>query len=105
MPVEDPTIPWRSPFIKVAEISIPPQVFNSSQQMRFGEDLSFHSWHCLPEHRPLGSFNRARKEVYLAMSKFRHKRNGIPNNEPEAGRDFIPAPKEQVREAAQSVAM
>ncbi len=92
MPIEDPTVPWKSPFIKVAELTIPPQVFNSNEQMRFGDNLSFHSWHCLPEHRPLGSFNRARKQVYLALSKYRHRKNGLPDQEPEAGDDFFVVP-------------
>jgi hypothetical protein len=102
MPIEDPTVKWTSPFIKLGEINIPPQTFNSPEQLKFGEDLSFNSWHCLPEHRPLGSFNRARKHVYIAMSKFRHKKNGLPDKEPEAGADFLPA-KDRQEEKAGSV--
>lgn len=102
MPIEDPTVKWTSPFIKIAQITIPPQIFNEPEQMKFGDDLSFLSWHCLPEHRPLGSFNRARKHIYLAMSKFRHKRNGLPDKEPEAGADFLPAKKETAPQTAEA---
>jgi hypothetical protein len=33
--------------------------------------MSFNPWHALPEHRPLGDMNRARREIYWAMSAFR----------------------------------
>ncbi|MEP7252739.1 MAG: catalase family protein [Ginsengibacter sp.] len=89
MPVEDPTIAWASPFIKVAEIKIFKQVFDTPEQMEFADNLSFDIWHSLPEHRPLGSFNRARKQAYVALSKFRHERNHSPVFEPTAGPDFF----------------
>ena len=89
MPIEDPTIPWDSEFQKVATLIIPAQEFDSKAQMRFGEDLSFNAWHALPEHRPLGNFNRARKRAYTAMSKFRHEYNDRPDVEPEDSADFL----------------
>lgn len=89
MPIEDPTIPWTSHFYKVATLKIIPQVFNSRKQMLFGENLSFNSWHCLPDHRPLGSFNRARKRVYDEMSRFRHNENNLPVFEPKDSPDFL----------------
>ena len=64
MPVEDPTVEWTAPWQKVATIRIPPQSFDSPEQMAFGENLSFTPWHTLPEHRPLGGVNRARKRIY-----------------------------------------
>ncbi len=84
MPIEDPTVAWHSPFLKLAEIKIPPQVFDSAEQLEFGDNLSFDIWHSSPEHRPLGSFNRARKQAYEALSKFRHQHNGKPYTEPTA---------------------
>jgi hypothetical protein len=33
--------------------------------------MAFNPWHARPEHSPLGSMNRARKEIYRAMSEFR----------------------------------
>lgn len=82
MPIENPTVPWPAPFIKLAELKIPSQVFDTPEQREFGENLSFNPWHSLPEHRPLGSFNRARRRVYEALSKFRHERNGFDVFEP-----------------------
>jgi hypothetical protein len=75
MPIEDPSIVWRSPFRKVATIEIPAQRFETAEQMQQCENLSFNPWHSLPEHRPLGGINRARKVVYPALSKLRCDRN------------------------------
>jgi hypothetical protein len=75
MPVEDPTVKWTSPFIKVGNIKIPKQVFDTEDRVKMGTDLSFSPWHSLEEHRPLGGFNRARKAIYKAMSEYRRERN------------------------------
>ena len=82
MPIEDPSVVWDSPYRRVATIRIPPQRFDSPEQQSFCESLSFTPWHCLPQHRPLGGLNRARKAVYEALSQLRHERNGIPRQEP-----------------------
>ena len=89
MPIEQPTVNWLSPFIKVATIRIPAQLFNTEQQNEFGDNLSFNSWHCLWEHQPLGSFNRARKFIYEGMYAFRHQFNNVQDSEPEASEDFF----------------
>lgn len=89
MPIEDPTIRWASPFYRVAEIKILKQAFDTPEQMEFGDNLSFDIWHSLPEHRPLGSFNRARRQAYEELSKFRHERNAIAVREPMPGPDFF----------------
>jgi len=88
MPIEDPTVPWTSPFIKLATLKIQPQDFDSPAQIEFGDNLHFNSWHSLPAHRPLGSFNRARKVAYEALSNFRHSKNQVPVFEPQAGDDI-----------------
>jgi len=85
MPVEDPSIVWDesvSPFRKVATVRIPAQSFDSPEQMDFCEGLSFTPWHSVPQHRPLGGLNRARKVVYQALSKLRHELNQAPRREP-----------------------
>lgn len=89
MPIENPTIEWDSPFIKMATIRIPTQIFDTQEQNEFGDDLSFNSWHTLWEHRPLGNFNRARKIIYGEMSAFRHEHNDLKDVEPEAKEDFF----------------
>jgi hypothetical protein len=89
MPIEDPTVAWTSQYIKLATLTIYAQVFDSNAQMEFGDNLSFNPWHSLPEHRPLGSFNRVRKRVYEVMSKFRHDKNKLPVLEPKESPDFL----------------
>ena len=78
MPVEDPSVAWDehvSPFVTVARIMIPAQVFNSPGQKQFCENLSFSPWHALEAHRPIGQFNRIRRAVYRASSDYRHAQN------------------------------
>lgn len=85
MPIEDPGKEWSetvSPFRKVATIKIQKQSLDSERQRQFGENLSYTPWHSLPEHRPLGGVNRARKVVYRAISTFRHEKNNVPRKEP-----------------------
>ncbi len=90
MPIEDPTVEWKdSPEYKLATIRIPPQIFTSAAQQTFGEHLSFTPWHCLPEHRPLGSINRVRREVYIRTSRRRHQLNQAVNQEPTP-ETFVP---------------
>jgi len=92
MPIEDPGVAWRerdAPFQKVATLEIFQQTFDTPGQQEFGDNLSFNPWRCLPEHRPLGGVNRARRQVYRALSSFRHDRNAAPREEPSR-HDAIP---------------
>jgi hypothetical protein len=90
MPVEDPSVEWNeaaSPFITVATLKIPRQVFDSERQMAYCEALSFTPWHSLPEHQPIGGVNRIRKAVYERASTLRHTANGMPRREPNGFED------------------
>lgn len=85
MPIEDPGKRWserRSPFIKVATLTIAQQHFDSPSQHAYGRDLSFNPWHGLSAHKPLGGINRARRKVYDQLSDFRHQANQAPRQEP-----------------------
>ena len=85
MPLDDPFRVWSlelSPPRKVATLRILPQSFDTEAVRTYGENLSFTPWHCLPEHRPLGALNRARKVVYDTLSAFRHEVNHVPRQEP-----------------------
>jgi hypothetical protein len=91
MKVEDSKTEWlesEAPFIKVATIHIPQQVFDTEAQMAFCENLSFTPWHALPEHRPLGGVNRVRRIVYEQISKLRHDLNHAPREEPTGDESF-----------------
>jgi len=72
MPIENPTIAWSSPEVKVATIQITPQDFDTPERKKRCEESSFSPWHALDVHRPLGGINRARKVVYEASSALRH---------------------------------
>ena len=78
MSVEDSMTEWKesqAPFYKVATIRIPQQIFDTPEQNKFCENLSFTPWHALPEHKPLGAVNRMRKVIYDRISQVRHEMN------------------------------
>ncbi|MEJ7804640.1 MAG: catalase family protein [Telluria sp.] len=85
MPIEDASIDWpqeRSPYQAVAKLTIPAQDAYSPARRVFADDvLSFNPWHCIDEHRPMGSIMRARIKAYEASSAFRHKMNDRPRIE------------------------
>ena len=85
MPVEDSTVVWDErvfPFRRVATLRIPAQECDTPERDAFAENLSFTPWHSLPDHRPLGSMNRIRRQVYDLISSLRNARNGVPHKEP-----------------------
>lgn len=88
MPIENPTIPWNSPPVKVATIIIDPQRFDSAEQMQFCENLTYSPWRAPPEHQPLGGINRARNPIYGASSQVRHERNKAVPVEPTGRERF-----------------
>ena len=84
-PIEDAGIEWKeedSPFTKVAEIEIPIQELNTEDRFNLAEQLSFSPENSLEVHKPIGGINRARIEIYKALSKFRHKRDNKKLIEP-----------------------
>lgn len=89
MPIENPSVVWNSEPVKLATIKIPVQIFDTPELIEFGDNLPFNTWHCLPEHQPLGGFNRVRKIIYEEMYEFRHKHNDVINVHPTAGPDFF----------------
>jgi hypothetical protein len=66
----------------VAIIDIPRQEFLSKEALTACENLSFTPWHTMPEHRPIGGIQRARKDIYQTISKVRHELNQQPRKEP-----------------------
>jgi hypothetical protein len=78
MPIEDASVEWRerdSPYRRVAQIRIPVQAVDTAIATPECEEMTFNPWHAAAEHRPLGSFNRARREIYRAMAEFRRRRS------------------------------
>lgn len=85
MSVEDSMTEWKeyqAPFYKVATINIPKQVFDTPEQNKFCENLSFTPWHALVEHKPLGGINLMRKIIYEQISRVRHEMNSTERLEP-----------------------
>lgn len=73
-PIEDASVEWKeqdSPYHRVAKIRIPKQQVENAERAARCEQIAFNPWHCLAEHRPLGSMNRARREIYQALAAFR----------------------------------
>ncbi len=91
MPIENASVIWserRSPPVMVARLRLPVQRFDTPEQHAFARSLSFQPWHSLPEHRPLGSQNRARRAIYYELSKLRQDMNGDPRIEPTGDERF-----------------
>jgi len=88
MPIEDASIQWseqESPYRAIAKITIPVQEAHSpARRVYVDEVLSFNAWHCIAEHRPLGSIQRVRRQVYEASSRYRHEMNQQPKGEPRS---------------------
>jgi hypothetical protein len=73
-PIDDAMVEWtqdRSPWQAIARIRIPRQSIDDAARNARCEQMAFNPWHARPEHSPIGSMNRARKEIYRAMSEFR----------------------------------
>jgi hypothetical protein len=66
-PIEDPTVPWSTPFLPVARLVLPRQDCTSPRGERllaWSDGLSFDPWHALEELRPLGAMMRSRSAAY-----------------------------------------
>jgi hypothetical protein len=87
-PIDDATVRWSehlSPYVKVATIAIEPQNPDTTEMKAFAEHLAYSPWHALTDHRPLGSINKVRKEVYRRMAVLRHDGNSVVLREPAPG--------------------
>jgi hypothetical protein len=91
MPIENNAVLWPeklSPRVSVATLRLPRQKFDSPAQMEFAKRLSYNPWHTIAEHRPLGNQSRARRRMYLELSKLRHSMNDVPHYEPTGDEAF-----------------
>ena len=75
MPIEDASVIWTSEEIPVARLRIPRQAFDTPERDQLARELTINPWHALPEHRPLGNQNRARKLIYYETSRVRQRIN------------------------------
>ena len=91
MPIENAAVLWPehlSPRLSVATLRIARQRFDSQAQMDFARRLSYNPWHSIAEHRPLGNQSRARRRMYLELSRLRHEMNAVPHFEPTGNEVF-----------------
>jgi hypothetical protein len=91
MPIENAGVEWPeqlSPYVKVARLRLPSQRFDSPSQLAFAGRLSYNPWHSLPDHRPLGNQNRARRTIYLELSRLRQAMNDESHLEPTGEETF-----------------
>lgn len=91
MPIEDATVKWperMSPYIPVARLRLFRQRFDSDEQLAFADVLRYNPWHSLPEHKPLGNSNRARRRMYAELAQFRQRINGVAHVEPDGSEEF-----------------
>ena len=91
MPIEDATVKWPerlSPYVPVARLTLPAQTFDSDAQLAFADVLRYNPWHSMPEHRPLGNSNRARRWMYLELAKLRQSMNAVEHVEPTGAETF-----------------
>ena len=73
-PIEDTSIDWDSPYVRVGKLVIAKQDVRSDRGRKLnerGEKLSFDPWHALVEHKPLGGIMRARKHADFAAMQAR----------------------------------
>jgi hypothetical protein len=91
MPIEDATVKWPeslSPYISVARLDLPAQRFTSDAQLAFADALRYNPWHSLPDHKPLGNSNRARRTMYWELAKLRQAMNDVQHVEPTGEEQF-----------------
>jgi hypothetical protein len=85
MPLENASVRWPeklSPFVPAASIHISRQRIDTPAHDALARRLSINPWHCVADHRPLGNQSRARRRMYLELSRLRQEINGTPHIEP-----------------------
>lgn len=91
MPIENAAVRWSetsSVPAAAAELVLPQQRFDSAAQLAFAGNLSYNPWHSLPAHRPLGNQNRARRAIYLELSRLRQRMDAEAHIEPTGEETF-----------------
>lgn len=84
-PIEELTKEWKeldAPFVTVATLTIPCQDIPEDGNVAAIEDVSFTTFRCLEENRPIGKLQQSRLRAYQASSKARHEHNASKRKEP-----------------------
>jgi hypothetical protein len=91
MPIENASVHWPehlSPYVPVARLRLPTQRFDSDEQLAFADVLRYNPWHSLPDHKPLGNSNRARRRMYWELARLRQQMNAVEHVEPTGDEIF-----------------
>ncbi|MDN3398458.1 catalase family protein [Psychrobacter sp. APC 3426] len=86
-PIETLTKEWDesdAPFVTVATLTVPCQEVPDDRNIEAIENLSFTTFRCLEENRPIGVIQTSRLQAYKTSSDTRHKLNGIRRKEPSS---------------------
>jgi len=70
-PIDDTRVIWRTPFHRVATITIPKQHLDTTERKKKDIELTYSPGHAIMEHTPLGSVNAVRRKVYEILAKER----------------------------------
>jgi hypothetical protein len=73
-PIEDPSVDWPTPFVKVARLTLAQQDVASERGKKladWAEQLSFDPWHAQVEFRPVGAMMRSRSAAYRVSTQTR----------------------------------
>lgn len=74
-PIEDASVEWKSPLVKVATLTLPVQDPSSARGQKIQatiDQLAFDPWHSRSDLRPLGNMMRARNVAYRASTMGRN---------------------------------
>jgi hypothetical protein len=87
-PIDDATVVWKTPFHRVATITLPYQDIDTKERHAEDERISFSPGNAIPEHAPLGSINMVRKKVYeqLARERIKQQQPAQPDHHNEVSR-------------------
>ncbi len=84
-PIEKLTQEWKesdAPFVTVATLTVPCQDVPQDGNVKAIEDLTFTTFRCLEENRPIGVIQNSRLQAYKTSSDTRHEMNGVKRKEP-----------------------
>lgn len=81
--VEDTSKPWTEtafPYETVGKVVFPAaqDAFDAARRVFWEDRMKLNVWYGLEEHRPLGSVNRLRKELYKVSQGYRAEVNATP---------------------------
>jgi catalase len=85
-PIDDATVKWKTPFYKVAILTLPKQEIDTDTRYEEDTRMSFSPGNAIHEHSPLGSINMIRKKVYeqLAKDRLKEQQHVQPDHQNEA---------------------